>query len=228
MSNNITVTDEIRRELHTANADLRIRAAGEGEQSSRTIEGYAIRFDTPSVPLYQDHREEIREVIDRSAITQELLDRSDIKFTLFHDNQLLLARSKNGQGTLSYELREDGVAFSFEAPRTVDGDKALELVRAGVIDGCSFAFTTNYRDTKCVARESVGDGGKIKTVCRVKKITGIYDMTLTPDPAYPTTEVANRALAEIIRAARVDDYSAEYKRQVAQMREQATKTFWDI
>lgn len=223
MSKDITITDEIRRELHTADARLMVREAAEGEGSGRTIEGYAIRFDTPSVPLYQDRCEEIREVIDRSAITQALLDRSDIKFTLFHNSQLLLARSKQGSGTLHYELREDGVAFSFEAPRTVDGDKALELVRAGVIDGCSFAFTTNYRDTKCVERESAQEGDKIKTICRVKKITGIYDMTLTPDPAYPTTEVANRAVAEIIKAARDEDSSQESLRQVAEMREMAKR-----
>ncbi|MBO5246147.1 MAG: hypothetical protein J6B28_02680, partial [Eubacterium sp.] len=41
---------------------------------------------------------------------------------------LILARSKNGKGTLTYSVDDKGVYFEFEAPKTVDGDKALELV----------------------------------------------------------------------------------------------------
>lgn len=179
--------------MHTSSAGLHIR---EGESSEgRTIEGYAILFDTPSAPFYEDEDEVVREVIDPSAITKELLDSSDIKFTLFHNRQLLLARSKRGSGTLSYSIDEKGVAFSFDAPKTADGDKALELVRNGVIDGCSFAFTTRYWDTGHVVRTKEIKEGKTHITCRVKTITGIYDMTLTPDPAYPDTSVEARELA---------------------------------
>lgn len=185
---------EIKREYHTA-GELRVRETQEGEAPGRTIEGYAILLDTPSAPLYDDGDEELREIIDRGAVTQELLDGSDIKFTMFHDRQLLLARSKQGSGTLSYTLDEKGVKFSFEAPRTPDGDKALELVRSGIIDGCSFAFTTHYYDEAYVARTVKHENGKTVITCRVKVITGIHDMTITPDPAYPATEVEARELA---------------------------------
>ena len=212
-----------RRTLHTPTAGLRVRATEEGEEPGHTIEGYAIRFGSPSVPLYEDESESIREVIEREAVTQELLDRSDIKFTLFHHPHLLLARSKNGEGTLSYELREDGVFFSFTAPRTADGDKALELVRNGVIDGCSFAFTTKYRDKAYVERKvTAGTDGRRQTVCHVKRMTGIYDMTITPDPAYPSTSVENRDLISMIRSEQNRERETMEK-QIREMREETVK-----
>ena len=200
-----------------------MRAAGEGNVPGRTIEGYAIRFGTPSAILYDDGTESFREVIERESVTQELLDRSDIKFTLFHDPRQLLARSKSGQGTLRYELREDGVFFSFEAPRTADGDKALELVRSGIIDGCSFAFTTRYRDSEYVSRSSTSKDGKTQTVCHVRRITGIYDMTITPDPAYPSTSVEARDLSALFREGASAEDEPEAQRQVEEMRRELTR-----
>ena len=207
--------------IHTTcigNSGLRIREAGEGEAPSRTIEGFAIRFDTPSLPLYNDGEEIIREIIDRGAVTQELLDGSDIKMTLFHDNHLLLASSKRGEGSLTYELREEGVFFSFDAPHTADGDKAVELVRSGIIDGCSFAFSTRYMDPDFVERETVRNGKKRETTCRVKKITGIYDMTLTPDPAYPSTCVAARELRDLLRSS-LEKEEQQAASDISEMRE---------
>ncbi len=213
---------ETRRELFTPSAGLCVRATPEGQEPGRTIEGYAIRFGSPSAILYDDGMESFREVIDRESVTQELLDGSDIKFTMFHDPWQLLARSKEGKGTLSYELREDGVFFSFEAPRTADGDKALALVRSGVIDGCSFAFTTRYRDSAYVSRVSTEKDGKVETVCHVRKITGIYDMTITPDPAYPSTSVEARDLSALFSEG-PDTEDTEASAQVAEMRQELSK-----
>lgn len=192
------VSKILKREIVTP-GNLRVREKKKGEESGRTIEGYAILFDTPSAPLYEDEEEVLREIIDRGAVTRDLLDSSDIKFTMFHDRQLLLARSKEGKGTLSYTLDDKGVAFSFDAPRTPDGDKALELIRSGIIDGCSFAFSTRYYDRDCVERTVKTVAGRAEVTCRVKVILGIYDMTITPDPAYPVTEVEVREMREMLK-----------------------------
>lgn len=172
----------------------------EGSESGRTIEGYAILFDSLSEVMWGEEDYEVREVIDPSAITRELLDQSNIAFTLFHDDRLLLARSNKGEGTLTYDIDERGVRFSFEAPRTVDGDKALELVRRGDAAGCSFAFTTHYWDEDFVARECMVKDGHTTIVYRVKIITGIYDMTLTGRPAYPETSAEARELRSLSEA----------------------------
>lgn len=182
----------ITRTLHTAN-ELHIREAAEGQQS-RTITGYAILFNTPSAPLWEYDDEVVREEISPEAVTPELLAASDIKMTMFHDRQLILARSNKGSGTLSYGIDERGVYFEFEAPHTADGDKALELVKRGDIAGCSFAFTTYYFDDDHVERAVEHKPGKTIITNRVKIITGIYDFTLAADPAYPDTSCELREL----------------------------------
>lgn len=190
---------EVRRVLRVECAELRVRETAEGDAPSRTITGYAILFNTPSAPLWSDEDSEAREVIAPEAITKELLDGCDIKFTMFHDRQLILARSKSGSGTLSYSIDEKGVAFEFDAPNTADGDKALELVRRGDLSGCSFMFTTRYWDSDFVERSAKVVNGSTLITYTVKAITGIYDFTLAADPAYPDTSVEAREFTAGLR-----------------------------
>lgn len=149
--------------------NVRVRETG-GEESSRIIEGVAIVFNSQSEPLYEDDELEIREVIAPEAVTRELLDASTILMTLYHDNRRLLARSLRGSGSLTYEIRDDGVHFSFEAPDTEDGRVALEAIRRGDITGCSFAFTVNYGDRTEVERQSETRDGKEYVVYTVKRM----------------------------------------------------------
>lgn len=184
----------IRRCIHIPTTDLHIRET-EGDAESRIIEGYAVLFNVPSEPLWSDEDSEAREVIDASAITKELLDGQDIVLTMFHDRQLVLGRSKQGTGTLTYKVDEKGVFFSVSAPNTVDGDKAIELVKRGDISGCSFAFTTHYYDSDFVERQSVVDENGVNHITyRVKAINKIYDFTLALTPYYPDTSVETREL----------------------------------
>lgn len=199
---------------------VHLREAPEG-QESRTIEGYAILFNTPSAVLWSedDGKIEAREIIAPEAVTRELLDASDIKFTLFHDRQLILARSKEGQGTLSYDIDTRGVKFSFEAPHTADGDKAVELVRRGDLAGCSFAFSTYYWKSDYVDRNVQTEAtGKQLITYTVRQIVGVYDMTLAADPAYPDTSVSLREQFEPAPAPPVDDTAEqERERQLEEM-----------
>lgn len=211
---------EVRRELLTEAAQLHIREGHEGNLS-RTIEGYAILFDTPSAVLWEDEYCEAREIIDRNAVTKELLDSSDIKFTMFHDRQLILARSRQGSGTLGYEIDDRGVKFSFESPNTAEGDKALEAVRRGDISGCSFMFSTYYGDSSFVEVSREKSGVKWQITYRVKAMTGIYDFTLAADPAYPDTSCEIRELtAEVMRKARCPENA---RAQISAMRALANK-----
>lgn len=207
-----------KREIFTA-SQLRLREI-DGIEESRTITGYAILFDVPSAPLYEDEDEVIREVIAPEAVSLELLDKSDIKMTMFHDRQLLLARSNKGSGTLSYGIDDKGVYFEFEAPDTADGDKAIELVKRGDIAGCSFAFSTRYYD-RAFVEESVVHGDKVEVTYRVKVITGIYDFTLAADPAYPDTSVEAREIVEALHQ-RQQREKEKIVKQIAEMRRAAS------
>ena len=129
-------------------------------------------------------------------MTREMLDAQDIKLTMFHDRQLVLARSNKGKGTLSYEVDNVGVKFCAEMPHTVDGDKALELVSRGDIAGCSFIYSTDEDDSEnAVSYERLaekGEDGEDILLRHVKRIDNVYDFTITTDPAYEQTDVSKR------------------------------------
>lgn len=213
---------ELKRREHPVKcAGLHVRENTGGGEPSRTITGYAILFDSISDPLYDDGVRVFREVIAPGAVDRALLDGCDIKFTLFHDYQQILARSNKGAGTLSYDVDDKGVSFTFDAPQTADGDKALELVRRGDISGCSFAFSTYYDDEEYVERKSEKADGKTEVTCTVKKILGVYDFTLTTDPAYPATSVEARELFNASGEKEENPDAEEISRQIAEMREAA-------
>ena len=226
MEKNKAKTAETLRRMTAPGACVRVREK-DGEERSRAITGYAILFDTPSAPLYSDDTEEIREVIDPGAVTLDLLNASDIKFTMYHDRQILLGRSKEGQGTLRYFIDEKGVGFDLELPSSPNGDEALEMVSRGDITGCSFAFTTHYYDRDYVGREVKNAGGRTEVTYRVKVITGIYDFTLTDNPAYPATSVEARdfisALREREEAEPAASAAAEVAGQISEMRRAAAR-----
>ena len=182
--------DKILQRSTYTSATLHVREAAEGG-ASRIIEGYAVKFGVRS-RLLSDMVELYYETLELGSITREMLDEQDIRLTLFHDCQLFLARSKNGEGTLHYEVDDIGVKFWAEMPNTSDGDKALELVRRGDIDGCSFMYATDERDKDCVDYELVEEGGESFPLRHVKRVLKVRDFTLTPYPAYEQTEVVRR------------------------------------
>ena len=179
-------------------ADLKLRESADGGES-RTIEGYALKFGVRS-RLLCDWWDQYYEVLEPGCITRETLDQQDIKLTMFHDRQLILARSNKGEGTLNYEVDAIGVKFWAEMPRTVDGDKALELVQRGDIAGCSFCYSTDESDSEnAVSYERINektDSGDDILLRHVKRIDAVYYFTLAADPAYEQTSVTRREVED--------------------------------
>lgn len=158
-----------------------LRAGGD----SRKIEGRSIVFNS----LSQDFGG-WKEEISPDAINDDIINSSDILFLLNHsDSRGILGRKRKGSGSLSTEIREDGVYFSFDAPQTSLGDELLEYLRRGDITQCSFAFTVDDDDWK-----EQEDGTYIRTI---KKFHKIYDMSAVYTPAYTDTEVKCARFAEI-------------------------------
>lgn len=225
-------TQQIKTRQRATNSPLAVLTREDGSKS-RTIEGYAIVFNEASVPLWDDDEGRAVEVIAPGAVTRELLDASDIKMTMYHNREKILARSHNGEGTLSYEIDERGVKFRFDAPETPNGDEALALVERGDISGCSFAFSTRYFDDSCVSCDVSRDGDKTVETYTVRSILGIYDFTLAADPAYEQTEVSKRELYDDFKELREGADTKEQReaaekksavaRQVAAMREYSEK-----
>lgn len=190
--------EKLYRELYTAGAPM-LREADDGEKS-RTIEGYAVVFERESEVLADWYDGAFREVISKGALTAETLAACDVKMTLWHNRERLLARSVNGQGTLTLEVDDTGVKYRFEAPHTSDGATALELVRRGDITGASFAYVANEKNV-----DYTREADKV-LLRRVNKIDAIFDCTLASDPAYPDTTAqvreAPKKVQELLRAER--------------------------
>lgn len=175
----------------------------QSEKESRIITGRAIVFESWSKNLGGFY-----EIIHRGAITQELIDKSDIIMNINHDDEKMVARSHQGKGTLSVSLRDDGVYFSFEAPTTSRGDELLYNIRNGNIFECSFAFTIPddlhserwYVDSDNVYRREVN------------VIDGLYDMSLVIHGAYGDTNCQTRcADNEVLNPG---DKITEYRKKI--------------
>jgi HK97 family phage prohead protease len=150
------------------------------------VEGYAIVFNQQSRKLYDKATKKVfTEVIDPRAITNAFLADQDIKMLYNHSNDMLLARSTFGIGTLQYEVDEYGVKYRFEMPNTSVGNDVLELIRRGDVFGCSFAFSY----AKDGVRDEKKNGQNYRTVIQMASIS---DFSIVVDPAYLGTYVSTR------------------------------------
>jgi len=174
------------------------------DEQSRHIEGCAIVFNSPSVDLG------FREVIESTAISQELLDNSDIYLNFNHDDSKILGRWNKGQGSLSLELREDGVYFSIDAPKTDLGDEVLEYLHRGDVNKCSFCFWVDY-DDESAETWTYDEGIALRTI---HKIAGLHDVSIVWNPAYDSTQVSARSLEKLqeLRDMKEDDKEKEEKK----------------
>lgn len=152
-------------------------------EDSRKIEGVSIVFNALSNDLGGFREQIIPEAVEG------VIEQSDIFFLYNHTSDRgFLARSRNGSGSLQTEVREDGVYFSFDAPRTALGDEVLEYLKRGDVNQCSFAFAVEADKW-----EKQEDGMYIRTITKFKKL---YDMSLVDNPAYSQTSACAR-FAEI-------------------------------
>lgn len=182
---------------------LHLREAADGGKS-RTVVGHAVVFGQMSINLtpWSSYRE-MYEVIERGAITQELLDRSDVMLTAFHDNKMILGRCTNGRGTLSLVLDERGLRAECTLAETATADELLAAIERGDITGMSFAFRADEDDSENgVSYEKLQPSGSKEVYLRhVKKIDKLYDVTIAGRPAYPQTDIAQREADEFYSAA---------------------------
>lgn len=143
------------------------------------VSGVAIVFDSPSADMG------FTEYIDREAITEDLINNSDIFALLDHSFEKVLARSKNGNGSLHLEVKEDGLHFSYQIPNTIWGQELREHINRSEIEGNSFGFVVKEDEW---SKDSEG-----KYIRHIKKID-LVEISAVYMPAYPQTEIAMRGL----------------------------------
>ena len=162
------------------------------ETENRRVQGYGAVFNSESQVLCEEFNGEPRffiEIIHPEAITPELIQRSDILCRFNHSDEKVLARSHYGSGSLSLEVDERGLKYSFESPKTSLGDELLEYLQRGDVFASSFCFSLKNGDPS-YERFSQGEDGILRR--DIYKIDYLYDVAPVWNPAYPATEVYNR------------------------------------
>ncbi|MCM1440419.1 MAG: HK97 family phage prohead protease [Roseburia sp.] len=157
------------------NTTYEIRAI---EPESRTVSGYAIVFNTESTGISG-----FTEVISPTAL-EGVLERSDVLCLLNHnEDKGVLARSNKGTGSLTLEIDERGLKYSFDAPNTALGDELIEGLKRGDITTSSFAFTVADGGDAWTKRE---DGTYLRTI---NSFDMIFDVSPVYRAAYDATSV---------------------------------------
>lgn len=143
---------------------------------SRTVSGYAIVFNSDS--------NDLGGFIERIAPNSldGVVEKSDVLCLLNHnEDRGVLARSNKGEGSLTLEIDEIGLKYTFEAPNTALGDELLEGLRRGDISTSSFAFT--------VGKDSwskLENGTYLRTI---NSINELFDVSPVYRAAYDATSV---------------------------------------
>jgi len=202
MSKPITIlTPSIERRFTSGAVELR---AAPDAPEKRVVRGYAAMFGKRSANLGTENYQ-FFEIIERGAFDEVL--KHDVRALFNHDPNLILARAREGKGTLTLGTDDTGLWYEF----TPDGEQsyARDLVCAlarGDVDQSSFAFSLVQEGQSW---EEKTDGGKTVVLRTIKKVSRLYDVSPVTYPAYPDATVALRSLEEYRAAAQPPAAPAE-------------------
>ena len=163
-------------------------------EESRTVTGYASIFNSRSNPLLGklNGKDVVFTEIILTGAFDGLIDRSDVVATFNHsEDDGILARSKNGIGTLQLEIDERGLKYTFELPDTEQGEMILESLKRGDLDSSSFAFIVQ-QGGESWSKEP--DGTYLRQISKVGKL---LDVSIVVRPAYDAANVNLRGLEEL-------------------------------
>lgn len=173
--------------------DVEMRSLNE---ESREVEGYAVVFNSITDLGW------FTEEIDPHAFDEA--DMSNIYLLGNHDENIVLAGTSNN--TLKWDIDEKGVFQRSQIIDTSVGEDWLKLVKNGLINKQSIAFTI-ARD----GEEWTERNGKEHRI--IRKIDKMFDFSLVTYPAYSQTSAYARSqtdeLAEEHRRRREQDKKLE-------------------
>lgn len=171
-------------EIRSDISDLHIETRNKSDNASRTIVGYAAKFEKWSDPIMGWFKEKIA----RNAFSET--DVEDVIMCFNHDINAILARTTSD--TLKLSTDEIGLRFEFDAPDTTLGNDILELVRRGDISKCSFKFKVDKDQWRYADKEN----GLEYDERTIEHISKVIDVSLVVFPAYKDTEASVRELEE--------------------------------
>lgn len=159
--------------------DVEARSFDEGEKRELIAEGYAAKFNSPTV-LFEFDGVEYKEVIDARAF--DGADMSDVIFQYDHAGKVL-ARNKNG--TLDLTVDNVGLRVKARLHGTAEGRTLHQEISDGYVEKMSFRFK--------IAEDKYDARTHTRTILKFKKI---YDVSAVSVPAYDDTSISARSYFE--------------------------------
>lgn len=150
---------------------LRVKDTQTANDGSHVISGTAVVFDQPS--------EAMPFIEYVSPLAFKNVDFSSVQLLYNHDFSSILARVD--AGTLELSVSSKGLNFTATLPDTQLGNDTFTNIQNGNLQGLSFGFT--------IADDSWGldkDGNEVHTI---NQIDQLFELSLTPIPAYTETSV---------------------------------------
>lgn len=135
-------------------------------EKKKIIRGYPVVFEEIT-----DRAGYYKEKISRNAL--DGVDLSETVLIVGHNFDNLLAKSGVN---MRLEVDETGLFFEAELGDTEYDKLIYDRVKRGILDGMSFGFSVDAMETNFET--------KTDTITKVGKL---YEITLTPIPAYPQT-----------------------------------------
>ena len=160
----------------------------QADDSGRWIVGYAVKWETLSLPLWIDQRtgKPVREQFRHGAFLDVLArPELDIVGLRDHNRSLLLGRTLNETAILIEDAT--GLNYRVKPPDTTEGRDTLTLLDGGYLRGSSFSFSVPPGGDEWEEREDA----LIRTVIRVDDVDDVGPVTR---PAYPSSEAEARSL----------------------------------
>lgn len=150
------------------------------EEDKMILEGYAIVFNSET--LIGDEEYGFMEEIDSRALSETKMKDVPMKYNHM-DSFLIIARTKNQ--SLSLTVDSIGLKVRAELLDTNTNQDIYKMVRSGLLDKMSFAFTV---DEQVWNRE-----GRIpkRTITKIERL---YDVSVVDTPAYDATSIYARSL----------------------------------
>jgi uncharacterized protein len=155
---------------------------GEEGKQELWVEGYAARFNLPTV-LFEMDGIEYKEQVASDAFSEAKMD--DVIFNYNHSGRVM-ARTRNK--TLQLAVDENGLFIRARLDGTEEGRSLYQDIQNGYIDRMSYRYT--------VAAEAYDSENRTWTLLRVKRL---YDVSAVDIPAYEDTSIeARKADAEAV------------------------------
>lgn len=161
--------------------------AVEGEDNVGVIEGTPIVFNQDT--KLQSWDGEYIERIDPHALDEA--DLKDVRLFINHNTDMItLARTKNGKGTMSFNIDDQGmhIKANLDVENNQEARNLYSAIKRGDMDGMSFMFRIESQEWSHLDTDL--------PVRTIKKISIVHEVSVVNFPAYPQTSINARSKEE--------------------------------